>query len=105
MDDGQCRAPGRPGDPASIPISNWSAATRGRTTRSAPTSVLSSASIRSASAATDDVDALLALRPDCVSYNPMWPDVDEMCRILGAGINIVSTAAFITGRALGRRTR
>ena len=51
--------------------------------------------------ASNDVDALLALRPDCVSYNPMWPDVDEMCRILGAGINIVSTAAFITGRALG----
>jgi hypothetical protein len=52
-------------------------------------------------AATNDLDALLALRPDCVSYNPMWPDVDEMCRILGAGVNIVSTAAFITGRALG----
>ncbi len=51
--------------------------------------------------ATRDVDALLALRPDCVSYNPMWPDVDDMCRILDAGVNIVSTAAFITGRALG----
>src|SRR5258707_13681967 len=51
--------------------------------------------------ATRDVDALLALRPDCVSYNPMWPDVDEMCRILAAGVNIASTAAFITGRALG----
>jgi 2,4-diaminopentanoate dehydrogenase len=51
--------------------------------------------------ASDDVDALLALRPDCVSYNPMWPDVGEMCRILGAGVNIVSTAGFITGRALG----
>ncbi len=48
-------------------------------------------------AATRDVDALLALRPDCVSYNPMWPDVDEMYRILGAGVNIASTAAFITG--------
>ena len=23
-------------------------------------------------AATDDVDALLALEPDCVVYNPMW---------------------------------
>lgn len=52
-------------------------------------------------AATRDVDQLFALRPDCISYNPMWPDVDEMCRILEAGINIVSTAAFITGRALG----
>ena len=52
-------------------------------------------------AATDDVDGLLALAPDCVSYNPLWPDVDEMCRILEAGTNICSTAGFITGRSLG----
>jgi len=51
--------------------------------------------------ATDDVDALLATAPDCVSYNPIWPDVDEMCRILEAGVNIASTSAFITGRSLG----
>ena len=51
--------------------------------------------------ATDDVDALLALRPDCVVYNPMWPDVDELSRILGAGVNVVSTAAFINGSNLG----
>lgn len=52
-------------------------------------------------AATDDVDALLALRPDCVVYNPMFADVDEMVRILRAGVNIVSTSEFITGHALG----
>src|SRR6185503_15895795 len=52
-------------------------------------------------AATDDVDALLGLRPDCVVYNPMWPDVDELVRILEAGVNVVSTAAFIDGRGLG----
>lgn len=51
--------------------------------------------------ATNDVDALLGLRPDCVVYNPRWPDVDEMVRILEAGINIVSTAGFITGHSLG----
>ena len=51
--------------------------------------------------ATDDVDALFALRPDCIVYNPKWPDVDEMVRILEAGINVVSTAAFITGHSLG----
>jgi hypothetical protein len=51
--------------------------------------------------ATHDVEQLLALRPDCISYNPMWPDVDEMCRLLSAGVNIASTAALITGRALG----
>jgi hypothetical protein len=52
-------------------------------------------------AATDDVDALLALAPDCVVYNPMWPNADEVVRILEAGVNVVSTAAFIDGSALG----
>jgi hypothetical protein len=51
--------------------------------------------------ATNDVDALLALHPDCVVYNPMWQDVDELVRILEAGVNVVSTAAFINGRGLG----
>ncbi|MEX1217863.1 MAG: hypothetical protein WEA11_05015, partial [Acidimicrobiales bacterium] len=51
--------------------------------------------------ATNDVDALLALRPDCVIYNPKWPDVDHMVRILEHGINISATAGFITGHALG----
>jgi hypothetical protein len=51
--------------------------------------------------ATNDVDALLALRPDCVVYNPMWPSVDELVRILESGVNVVSTAAFINGRRLG----
>ncbi len=51
--------------------------------------------------ATDDVDALLALKPDCVVYNPKWPVVDEMVRILESGVDVVSTAAFITGHALG----
>jgi hypothetical protein len=50
-------------------------------------------------AATDDVDALLALKPDAVVYNPMWPDTGEVVRILEAGVNVVSTAAFINGRA------
>src|SRR5262245_38904060 len=51
--------------------------------------------------ATDDVDALLALRPDCVVYNPMWPSIDELVRILASGVNVVTTAAFISGRRLG----
>jgi hypothetical protein len=49
--------------------------------------------------ATDDVDALMALRPDCVVYNPMWPSTEDMVRILDAGVNVVSTAAFIDGSA------
>src|SRR4051794_20198639 len=51
--------------------------------------------------ATDDVDALLALKPDCVVYNPQWQNPDEIVRILEAGVNVVSTAAFINGRGLG----
>jgi 4-hydroxy-tetrahydrodipicolinate reductase len=51
--------------------------------------------------ATDDVDALLALHPDCVVYNAMWMDVAELERILAAGVNVVSSAAFITGHNLG----
>lgn len=51
--------------------------------------------------ATNDVDALLALKPDCVVYNPMWNDVDELVRILSAGVNVVASASFITGHNLG----
>ncbi|HYB35199.1 MAG TPA: dihydrodipicolinate reductase [Mycobacterium sp.] len=51
--------------------------------------------------ATDDIDALLALKPDCVVYNPMWIDADELERILSAGVNVVATASFITGHNLG----
>jgi hypothetical protein len=51
--------------------------------------------------ATNDINALLALKPDCVIYNPKWPDVDHMVRILESGINITATAGFITGHALG----
>src|SRR6187200_3427484 len=32
--------------------------------------------------ATGDIDALLALTPDCVLYVPQFPDVGEMVRIL-----------------------
>lgn len=52
-------------------------------------------------AATDDVDALLALKPDVVVYNPMWIDVDDLVRILEAGVNVVASASFITGHNLG----
>ncbi|MFI5509688.1 dihydrodipicolinate reductase [Mycobacterium sp. NPDC051804] len=51
--------------------------------------------------ATNDVDALLALKPDVVVYNPMWIDVAELVRILEAGVNVVASASFITGHNLG----
>src|SRR5699024_5145427 len=51
--------------------------------------------------ATNDVAGLLALKPDCVVYNPMWINVDELVEILSAGVNVVTSASFITGRNLG----
>ena len=47
--------------------------------------------------ATNDVDALLALEPDCVSYTAtgdMRPSeaIDDMCRILASGANVVATS-------------
>ncbi len=54
---------------------------------------------------TQDVDALLALKPDCVSYNGLWANADDFCRILERGVNIVTTSAFITGHALGEAAR
>ncbi|WP_319436401.1 dihydrodipicolinate reductase [Mycobacterium sp. RTGN5] len=47
--------------------------------------------------ATDDVAALLALKPDCVVYMPHWPEVDMLERILRAGINVVTTARLVSG--------
>ena len=47
--------------------------------------------------ATDDVDALLALEPDCVSYNAFRPDVDHLERILASGCNVVTTMYLLAG--------
>ena len=49
----------------------------------------------------NDSEALLALKPDCVSYNGIWANTDDFCNILERGINIVTTSAFVTGHALG----
>lgn len=46
--------------------------------------------------ATGDIADIVALRPDCVVYMPQWPDVDELVALLEAGINVVSTARFVT---------
>ncbi|GJF11772.1 hypothetical protein NGTWS0302_00330 [Mycolicibacterium cyprinidarum] len=47
--------------------------------------------------ATNDIDELIALRPDACCYNPLWPNIDELVRLLESGINVCSTAAWITG--------
>jgi len=51
--------------------------------------------------ATRDVDALLALAPDCILYTPLFPDIDHLVAMLEAGIDVVSTSYFITGRSYG----
>jgi 2,4-diaminopentanoate dehydrogenase len=51
--------------------------------------------------ATDDIDALLALRPDCVSYMPYRPNFDHLVRILESGANVVTTMYMLSGRGYG----
>lgn len=52
-------------------------------------------------AATADVDALLALRPDCVSYMPYRPDFDHLEQILASGANVVTTIYGLAGHTYG----
>lgn len=56
-------------------------------------------------AATDDIDAIIALKPDCVLYMPLHPDVDHLERLLRGGVNVATTAHFMTGRAYGEEAR
>jgi 2,4-diaminopentanoate dehydrogenase len=51
--------------------------------------------------ATDDIDALLALRPDCVTYMPYRPDFDHVVRILESGANLVTTMYMMSGIGYG----
>ncbi|PQE00689.1 dihydrodipicolinate reductase [Mycobacterium sp. EPG1] len=57
--------------------------------------------------ATDDLDALIALRPDCVVYTALGETrpmeaLEQMCTILAAGINVVGTSMvwLVTPRQL-----
>jgi len=47
--------------------------------------------------ATNDVDTLLDLAPDCVNYMPRVIDYDLVTRMLRSGINVVTTGDFLTG--------
>jgi len=51
--------------------------------------------------ATSDAGELLAAAPDCVMYALAVPDLEEICRILEAGVNIVTTCSFFRGRYFG----
>jgi hypothetical protein len=55
--------------------------------------------------ATSDLDALLALRADCVNYNGLLPDVGALERFLEAGTSVVTTAGMVTGKNLGIQAR
>lgn len=47
--------------------------------------------------ATDDKQAMLATKADACCYNPLWPDVDDLVLLLQSGINVCTSAAWITG--------
>jgi hypothetical protein len=57
--------------------------------------------------ATTNIDEVLAGAVDCVLYTPRTPSVDDVCRILSSGVNVVTTAfAFHPARAdAGDRAR
>ena len=42
-------------------------------------------------AATNSIDDVIALKPDCVLYMPHVFSIDEVCRLLESGANVVST--------------
>ncbi len=47
------------------------------------------------------IEEVIAAKPDIVLYMPLMWDVDAMARLLEAGINVISTANFITGYSYG----
>lgn len=47
--------------------------------------------------ATGDLDDVLALAPDVVNFNGVWPDIDLFCTLLDHGINVVTTSDWVTG--------
>lgn len=47
--------------------------------------------------ATGSIDDILAARPDCVTFHGVWPDLGLYERVLEAGINVVTTADWVTG--------
>lgn len=47
--------------------------------------------------ATGTVDEILAERPDCLTFHGVWPDIALYTQVLEAGINVVTTADWITG--------
>jgi 2,4-diaminopentanoate dehydrogenase len=55
--------------------------------------------------ATNSIDEILALDADVVNYAPLLSNVDEMCRILEAGKNLVTPTGFTSVRDPGVREK
>jgi len=53
--------------------------------------------------ASNDVEELIALRPDAVIYSGFWSDADLFCRLLEAGINVVTQVGAVFMKPGGRR--
>jgi 4-hydroxy-tetrahydrodipicolinate reductase len=47
--------------------------------------------------ATGTVDEIIAAKPDCLTFHGVWPDLDLYEKVLEAGINVVTTADWVTG--------
>ena len=47
--------------------------------------------------ATESIDEIIAAKPDVLTFNGVFPDEDLYVKVLEAGINIVTTADWITG--------
>jgi 4-hydroxy-tetrahydrodipicolinate reductase len=47
--------------------------------------------------ATGTVEEIIAAAPDCVTFHGVFPDLDLYERVLEAGINVVTTADWVTG--------
>lgn len=41
--------------------------------------------------ATNSIDEIIALRPDCVLYMQQGANIDDLCRVLASGANVVTT--------------
>ena len=80
-----------------IPTSNWSECTATRRRRSAATPARSSGIDPIGVIATGTVEEIIAAKPDVLTFHGVFPDEDLYVKVLEAGIDIVTTADWITG--------
>jgi hypothetical protein len=55
--------------------------------------------------AVSSIEKVIAAQPDLVLYLPLMWDVDAMVRLLEAGIDVISTANFLTGYSYGQEAQ